>query len=170
MTEPLGQAFLSAEDVLKFDDDLDTATVEDMIETVYADAVLVAPCIKDEDFVIPEYRVKVKSILRGVVLRWADAGSGGVKQRAAGDFSESLDLSSSGGKLRPGEIRELQDLCVAADGEKRRARATTIPTGFYGPMIVQHAEWCSMSFGGNFCDCGAILSGDGQPLWNRTLP
>ena len=131
MTEPLGQTFLSADDVLKFDDDLDTATVEDMIETVYADAVLVAPCIKDEDFVIPEYRVKVKSILRGVVLRWADAGSGGVKQRAAGDFSESLDLSSSGGKLRPGEIRELQDLC-AADGKKRRGRATTILTAGYG--------------------------------------
>lgn len=126
----LGQAFLSAEDVQRFNDDLDTAIVEDMIETVYADAVLVAPCIKDEDFGSPEYRVKVKSILRGVVLRWADAGSGGVKQRAAGDFSETLDSSSSGGKLRPGEIRELQDLCVA--GEKRRARASTILTSGYG--------------------------------------
>jgi hypothetical protein len=140
---------VTATDIQTFDDDIDTTLAEAMIETVWADVVLVAPCIKEESFGDdqPEYLIKVKSIVRAVVLRWADAGSGGVRQRAAGDFSEILDKDSAGGKLRPGEIRELQDLC-SSQQRRKGGRASTIPTGLFEflPPPAEHpflsdTEW-----------------------------
>lgn len=159
---------LTWEELKTFEADIPEDLANDMIKGVWARAVKVAPCLKtmewseDEDADEYDDTQLVKSVIRGACLRWYDSGSGAAIQRAAGEYSETL-TGYSGGLLRPDEVRDLQKLCsdLSTGG-----RATTIPTGLYStPVVVVHADWCSIRFGATYCDCGAELTADGMPLW-----
>lgn len=157
------EAPITAEDLQKFDSDLETATAQDMIRTAWVRARRVAPCLKEPEFFDDLEDIELlKDILRGAILRWNERGSGAVTSRNAGEYGETLKADAS--LFRPQEIRDLQSLC---SGFRRRGRASTIstvPTGYGND--VQHAEWCAWNFQANptFCDCGALLSGDGLPI------
>lgn len=94
------------------------------IEDVEAQAAAEAPCILEPGF---EHEAAARSILRHAVLRWHNAGEGGLasRQQSAGPFglTETVDTRSHGeGRLYAGEIRRLKALCRAsATGGRRRA-------------------------------------------------
>lgn len=158
---------LTWEDLKVFEPDIPEDLANAMIATVWSRAQKLATCLTavtpdpnplDDDV----DRETVKDILRSAVLRWNDSGSGAVTSRTAGDYSENF-AHSGGGLFRPGEIADLRSLCGARAGQK----ASTILTSPSYDPFVEHAAWCSVSFGGTFCDCGAELSFNGLPLWTR---
>lgn len=151
--------------------DIEEAVADSMIAITWARATKIAPCLKemtwtdDVEAVGYEDTQLVIGILQGVVLRWSEAGNGGVTQQAAGDYQQT-NSGYAGGLFRPDEIRDLQQLC---EDTRSTYRASTIPTGA-DPVYVQHAEWCAVRFGTSpvtLCDCGAEISGTGLPLWTR---
>lgn len=151
-------AFLTPEDLDPFADiPLDTA--QEMIADATAYAVMVAPCLANEDELSPQQTAAVKAVLRGAILRWHDAGSGVVSQETLGAFNQSFDTTSRrSGMFWPSEEQQLKGLCAAKSGG-----AFEIDTwGTRGQP--RHAETCSTVFGADFCDCGADLTGGG-PLW-----
>jgi hypothetical protein len=81
-------------------------------------------------------------------------------QRRLGDFSESFaDSNEAASALK--EARAI--LSAAGFGGAGKAFAIdTVRTSF----LDQHAEWCALAFGADYCDCGANLAGYpifGQP-------
>ncbi len=130
-----------------------------MIADAVAMAAAVAPCITEDGF---EFAGAAEAIIRGAILRWNDSGSGAVTQVSAGPFSQSIDTRSGRKSLFwPSELNELQRLCAAGSGS-----AFSIDTTPPGQFRVLHSEMCSARFGGNFCDCGAVLNtASGGPLW-----
>lgn len=93
---------------------IDVTKAEAMIEDAEAMAVLVAPCIAETGFA---QTAAVKAILRGVILRWNDGGSGALTQQAAGPFSQSLDTRQERKAMFwPSEIEQLQNLCSDIGG------------------------------------------------------
>lgn len=157
-------------DLTVFDPELEQDVAEAMIASVWARAVKLAPCLKtkewsdDETNDLYEDTEFVKDILRRVILRWNDSGSGAVTQRQAGEYGETLS-GYSGGLFRPDEVRDLQNLCAETAQTQKASTILTDPTA--GTWEIVHADWCSMStlFNGNICECGAELSADGRPLW-----
>ncbi|AHH22101.1 hypothetical protein NONO_c73450 [Nocardia nova SH22a] len=125
-----------------------------MIEDAEAMAKLSAPCLKDLDKLTDDQKAAAKAILRGALLRWANAGNGGVVTRTALGYSETIDTSNPRRNLFwPSEISQLQDICAAADAGKAWSFDTTTA------LSVVHGETCSTVFGANYCDCGAVLAG-----------
>lgn len=155
-----------------FEPDIPEDQADAMIATTWARIITkVAPCLGGEDALelTEDQEELVRGIVRDVVLRWYDSGSGAVSSHSAGDYSETLG-SYGGGKFRPDEISDLQDLCSTY----RSQSATTIPTGYGNEAWVRHADWCSINFvdpalwtGTPLCDCGAELTATGLPLWTR---
>lgn len=89
---------------------------EAMIEDAMATAGVVAPCIEDSGF---EHAAAAKAIIRGAILRWHEAGAGGVTQQQvnSGPFSQSTSIDSRTerrGMFWPSEIEQLQALCAAS--------------------------------------------------------
>lgn len=128
-----------------------------MIEDAMADASRVAPCINDADL----SAVKVsqfKSVLRGAVLRWNEAGTGALQSQQAGPFGQTLDTRQTRrGMFWPAELESLRNICKGA------------PTGAYSVDTVgvgtgAHAAICSVNFGGD-CSCGAILTNLLYPIY-----
>jgi len=161
---------LTAAEVQLFDSEIPEDVATAMISTIWSRATKLAPCLRTKEWSEEESDDEyedtqfVKGVIRTIVLRWSDTGSGGVTQRAAGEYSESLS-GYSGGLFRPDEIRDLQKLCSDIS---TTPKATTIPTGpVVEGCVVEHAAWCSINFGGTLCDCGAELTEDGRPLWVR---
>ncbi|MEN4419773.1 hypothetical protein VXD82_01985 [Mycobacteroides chelonae] len=135
-----------------------------MIDDVLALAGLAAPCLDDDDL-DPKKALAVKAILRGAVLRWNEAGQGGLTQvsETVGPWqhSESFDNSTPRRSLLwPSEISKLQEIC-GGDGSDRKAWSYDTAGGGVCP---QHGDTCAINLGASFCDCGAIYSGAG-PLW-----
>ena len=131
--------------------DIEQAKADAMIEDALARAALIAPCILDDDFT---QTAAAKAIIRGAILRWNDAGTGGIVQQTVGPFSETVDTSQSRRSLFwPSEIVELQRLCASSpDG------AFTIDTA---PKLGNgHSLICSINFGADYCSCGADLAGE----------
>lgn len=108
---------ITPEHIQLFDASIPEAVAEAMIESLWARATKLAPCLKvkewSDDDAEEEYEdtIFVRSILRSVALRWADSGSGAVTQRTAGEFSETL-AGYSGGLFRPDEIQDLKAVCT----------------------------------------------------------
>lgn len=176
MTEPLDvpEAPVTPQQIMVFDDEMEEGAAQEMIITVWARVLKVAPCLRvsqDEPSPLddPVNLQIVKDVVRGAVLRWADRGSGALKFQSSGDFSQTL--ADVGALLRPNEIRELEEMC----GEfTRQQRAATISTATYNNEIV-HAPWCSVNFAAGalnpqpgapvFCNCGSILNNGAGPIW-----
>jgi hypothetical protein len=131
---------------------------EAMIDDVMALAARVAPCISESDFA---HDAAARAILRRVVLRWNDQGSGVLTTESVDDYSGTTDTRQPSKNLFwPSEITQLQDLCRTDEPQAPTAFAIdTVSTS-----AVQHADACSLNFGATYCSCGAELT-QGLPLW-----
>ena len=140
---------LTAADLEPFAE-IDPIKADAMIADALAMAAVVAPCITDDTFA---YDAAAKAIVRGAILRWNDSGTGAFSQQGAGPFQVSYDNRQPRRSLfYPSEISQLQDLCKESGSEQAYTVDTVSTT-------IQHADWCSINFGANYCDCGASLAG-----------
>lgn len=131
---------------------------EAMIEDAMAMASLVAPCITEDDL-DPKKAAAAKAVIRGAILRWHESGTGAAVSQTALGFSQTLDTRQERrGMYWPSEIEQLQKICQAVSESSGAWSYDTAGSG------IVHAETCSLVFGANYCDCGAILTGLG-PLW-----
>lgn len=123
--------FLSNTDLTPF------ATIDDdkadaMIADAEAQAVMVAPCIAVLDETADAVKfAAVKAILRSAVLRWDDAGNGGISstQQGAGPYQQTQVVDTSKvrrGAFWPSEITRLQAIC-AGDRGKAAFQIDTMP-------------------------------------------
>lgn len=128
-----------------------TEDAERLIEDAEALAMLTAPCLADEDLSPPK-AAAAKAILRGVVLRWNDAGAGAVTQQSAGPFSQTITPQVRRNAFWPSEIKDLQLICKTASSGKAWS-IDTVPGG-----AIWHAAICSLHFGATYCSCGADLT------------
>ncbi|CQD07264.1 hypothetical protein BN970_01367 [Mycolicibacterium conceptionense] len=130
-----------------------------MIEDALAMAELVAPCIASDDLTDAKAKA-AKAILRGAILRWHEAGQGGVSQQTALGFSQTMDTRQTRrGMFWPSEIEQLQKLCSAGEDDGKAWAYDTL-----GTSGVRHADICAVNFGALYCSCGAVLTGM-APLW-----
>jgi hypothetical protein len=144
--------FINPSDLAPFAD-IEAAKAAAMIEDAEAQATLTAPCLSDLAADDPK-RSAVKSILRGAILRWDEAGSGAVTQRQVGPFGQTIDTRQQRRSLFwPSEIEQLQGLC--ASGEK--AKAFAVDTVAAASL---HLPWCSLNFGATYCSCGVDIAGE----------
>jgi len=140
---------LTTDDLAPFAE-IPAAKAEAMIADVTARAARVAPCILEADFAHAE---AAKGILRGVVLRWHEAGSGALQTASVDDASFSFDNRQQRRTLFwPSEVEELQALCKT-DGPSGAFAVDTV-----GVSLEQHADICALRFGALYCSCGAVLT------------
>lgn len=151
---------LTPEDLAPFAQ-IDQAKAEAMIADVTARAARVAPCILTADFAHAD---AAKAVLRGVVLRWHESGSGALTSESIGEYSYTTDSRQTSRRslFWPAEVEELQRLCKE-----------DVTSGAFGidtlavDGIVQHADICALRFGGLYCSCGAVLTMN-LPLYEQS--
>ena len=129
--------------------------VDAMVAGANAKASRVAPCLASADPApTADQLAEAKLVLLGAVKRWAEAGAGSFQQQTAGPFSVATDTRQrSGFNLWPSEIEALQELCRTSGP----ATAFAVDTALDGGSI--HAPWCALTFGANYCSCGADIAG-----------
>lgn len=122
-------AYIDPVDLAPFAD-IDVAKATAMIEDAVAQAILVAPCLAEEDDLDDHQRAAVKAVLRGAILRWNDSGSGAFTQQQAGPFGVTVDTRQTRRSLFwPSEIEQLVKICDAVAGGQSGAFAIdTAPT------------------------------------------
>ncbi|MUL44471.1 hypothetical protein FZI85_17250 [Mycobacterium sp. CBMA293] len=136
---------------------IEQAKAEAMIADAVAMAKLVAPCIATDDFEHPD---AAKAVIRGAILRWNEAGQGGVQSLGAGMFNQTLDnRQPRRAMFWPSEIEQLQKMC-AGSGDGAWSYDMLASSGSL------HADVCSLNLGAQYCSCGADLTG-GSPLWEE---
>jgi hypothetical protein len=144
--------------------DIDEAKASAMIADATAQAILAAPCLAEPANLTDHQRAAVKAVLRGAILRWDEAGAGGVTQhqQTAGPFSESMTIAAPQrrGLFWPTELEQLEAVCKAVTGSTAGG-AWSINAAPRSRR--RHADACSLNLGANFCSCGANLAG--SPLW-----
>ena len=143
-----------------------SAKAVEMIADAEAMAILAAPCLPglllapegetgDAQAVREAKLSAVKAILRAAVLRWHDAGSGGVTQTSltAGPFGtqQTVDANRPKGLYWPSELEQLRGICTSAETGK----AFTIDTA---PQFGAHSRACGVYFGAA-CSCGYDIAG-----------
>ena len=124
--------FISVDDLLLFNLDLDEAQAAALIDDAEALVLLAAPCIGDDDFA---NHAAVRAIIRGALRRWLEAGAGAVQSQAAGPYSVTYDNRqpmSSYGNFRAQEIAALRSLCSGGTGPQRAFQIDTTPTDAHG--------------------------------------
>ena len=111
---------LTPDDLRVFLPGLDDAVATELIKTTTARIVEIAPCIGTD---LSEQKADAaKGILRDLILRRIDVGSGAVEEQTKGPWSwKYRDVL-----FRPTEIAELQGLCSEA-GESE----TALPVGSF---------------------------------------
>lgn len=138
---------------------IDEAKLDAMIADASALAVLAAPCLGDEASLTAGQKAAATAVLRAVILRWNDSGSGAFQQQTAGSFSVSYNQTSRGGALWPTDITQLQNICKAtADSAGGAFSVDTAPA-----IDTVHADVCNLNFGASWCSCGADIAG--QPIY-----
>jgi hypothetical protein len=96
---------------------IDADKAQAMIDDTLARAARVAPCILDADL-SEANAAAAKAILRDVVLRKNDAGTGAMQSQTAGPFGVSLDTRQPVRTLFwPSDISELQSICADHNGD-----------------------------------------------------
>lgn len=89
-----------------------TAKAQAMIDDALARAARFAPCILDTDLSAAN-AAAAKAVLRDVVLRKNDAGTGVLAEQHTGPFGVTLDTRQPAKTLFwPSEIAELQSICA----------------------------------------------------------
>lgn len=158
---------ISKTDLDAFADDITEAKAREMIADAMAMALFVAPCLDDPQLT-DKKAAAAKAIIRGAILRWHDAGSGALsqKQQTAGVFSQSETFDNR--QIRramywPSEIEQLQSICRADDDASGGAWGYDVLEAS-GPS---HSPVCTLNLGGDYCSCGATLSGQ-EPLWETS--
>ncbi len=142
---------------------IESTKAQAMIDDTLARAARFAPCIEDAEFAYP---AAAKAVLRAVVLRWNDAGSGALSSQTAGPFGQAIDTRrETGPKFWPSEISELQALCQTDDSTGGAFNVDTVSTYCGG-----HADICALNFGAEYCSCGAVLTAGLYPLYENVLP
>jgi hypothetical protein len=119
-------------DIAPFAPDEDPAKVQLMIDDALVTALLHAPCLEN----LPTDSIKAKAakaIIRGAVVRWIEAGSGGVSSeqssQSEGPFTRQGSTSFVTNVARTGmywrsEIQQLKQLC---SGGKQAFRLSMVP-------------------------------------------
>lgn len=98
-------------DISAYRPDIDPAKAQALIDDAIALAGLVAPCITEDGF---EKEAAAKAILRGAILRRADAGSGAVQSQTRGPFQLTMDTRTPWrGFFTEADERQLRALCPA---------------------------------------------------------
>lgn len=147
--------FLEVSDLTPFAD-IAVAKAEAMIEDAEAQAMLVAPCLGDEDLDPELTAIQVaatKSILRGAILRWDEAGTGIRQSITTGPFGETTDTTQTRkGMFWPSEITNLQAICSNGDSGKAFSVDTVGGCSIHSPI-------CALAFGALYCSCGADIAG-----------
>lgn len=118
---------------------IDEAKAQAMIDDALARAARVAPCILD-DTLTAANAAAAKAVLREVVLRKNDSGTGALASQTAGPFGATLDTRQPVKTLFwPSDIAELQSICADHNEETDNTTGAfeidTIPstaTGVYG--------------------------------------
>ena len=158
--------FITHDDLTPFAT-IEAAKAVAMIADVEARALAAAPCLATIDLEDAENALKlaqVKAVLRSVILRWNDVGSGARQSvsEQVGPFSRTEGFGSLGSRplLTPQEIAELRDVCAGATTTPRAAYTVDMAGG----TSPTHQPWCSLMFLATYCSCGADLT-QGQPLW-----
>jgi hypothetical protein len=89
------------------------AKAVEMIEDALGQAEIFAPCIFEEGFA---KRRAAKSVLRGAILRWNEAGTGAIVGQNAGIYGQTVDTRQPRRAMFfPSEIEALQKLCRGDD-------------------------------------------------------
>lgn len=103
---------LTPADLTPFAPDIPEAKATAMITDVLARAKRIAPCVGSIDLTDDD-AAAIKAILRDVVLRYHDSGSGAVTQRTrtTGPYQETEAYERPKPRFWPSEIKELQDIC-----------------------------------------------------------
>ena len=117
---------------------VDSDTIQDYIDDAWANALRVAPCLKDlED----EDKVKqVAAILRSVILRWHEAGTNSVTGKVAGPYQVQLGTQPKRGyQLQPSEVVDLTSFC------KKQGRPFSIDTT---PELPEGYPLCGATING----------------------
>lgn len=137
---------------------IESVKAQAMIDDALAMATLVAPCIAETSFA---HAGAAKAVIRGAILRWHEAGSGAATQQVAGPFQQTFDTRQPRrGLFWPSEIEALQKMCQdSTDGGAWSY--DTVPC-----LAVEHADICDINLGGQYCSCGAILTGYAA-LWEN---
>ena len=142
---------------------IDAAKATEMVADAEAQAILIAPCLPglltvpvDETVAALALRTAklaaVKSILRGAILRWDEAGTGAVQTEVTGPFSKTTQYQARRGMFWPSELTQLQDICKDTAASKIYSVDTV-------PYTTAHAPWCDLMLGGTTCSCGADIAG-----------
>lgn len=94
----------------------DEEVVAQLIEDAWALALDVAPCIGEDGF---DREGAAKAILRNVILRWAEMGTGEATTQQASIYSQTIDTRQRRTRLlQPTDIADLQRLCGKGSGRK----------------------------------------------------
>ena len=130
--------------------DIEPVKAQAMIDDALAMAERVAPCITTAAFLYP---AAAKALLRGSIIRWAEAGSGAMSSTTTGPFGATVDTRQPRrGMFWPSEIEQLQDLCKGS----QLSGAFSIDT--LATVSLAHNDTCSINFGALYCSCGAVLT------------
>ncbi|WP_264066897.1 hypothetical protein [Mycolicibacterium komossense] len=139
---------------------IDEAKATAMIDDALGQAVYYAPCINSPEFA---HRGMAKSILRGAILRWNEAGTGAVQSQTTLSYGQTIDTRQPRKAMFfQSEIDQLKALC-RSDDTGGAFNIDTLPAS-----VTQHALACDLRLGGTTCSCGANLTGAaGYPLWEN---
>jgi hypothetical protein len=89
------------------------AKADEMIEDALGQAEIFAPCIFEDSFAKQR---AAKSILRGAILRWNEAGTGAIVGQSAGIYGQTVDTRQPRRAMfYPSEIDALRKLCRSDD-------------------------------------------------------
>lgn len=126
---------------------VDSDTVQDYIDDAWANALRVAPCILEMDDENKEKQIT--AILRSIILRWHESGTGGVSAKVAGPYQMQLNAQPKRGYLlQPSEIVDLTSFCKKQGRPFSIDTTPELPEGYplYGATINgypggPHGEW-----------------------------
>jgi hypothetical protein len=136
-------------------------TVELMVAGANGQAERVAPCLFAADPAPSAGQLsEAKLLLLGAVVRWSQQGASGTIQQGAGPFTLGVQTNSSGYRLWPSEIVQLQEICSGGT-TPGPGSIDTAPGIDYG-----HLPWCDWNFNDRTsCSCGYDIAA--RPIYEN---
>lgn len=130
--------------------------IDAMVAAANAKASRVAPCLTStESSTSSDQLAEARLVLIGAIKRWTEAGTGAFNQQTAGPFSVSMDTRQrTGYNFWPSEIATLQDICKSESDAPKAYSVDTLGTS------TIHSDACALTFGANYCSCGADIAGE----------